>query len=99
MYLPSFKKTKHSDPEINRIQENALEKFNAYDSVPFINGNLLEIDVSTTATDFNHGLNRTPIGFLVIDKNANADIWKTGATRTTIQLDASASASIKVWVF
>lgn len=68
--------------------------------VPLLDGVLLEdIDVSTTATWFTHGLGRTPRGWIVVKKEATVDIWQTGSSTSRIQLDADASATVSIWVF
>ena len=66
---------------------------------PFIKGNMIEVNVSTTATAFNHGLGVTPEGWIVVDRNADVRVWRTAWNDKTITLDASGSASIKVWVY
>jgi len=48
----------------------------------------------------NHGLNRTPQGWIVTDKNANADIWRTANwTINTITLKANVAVTASIWVY
>lgn len=65
----------------------------------FLYGVELSVDVSTTATAFNHTLGVTPQGWIILDIAANITVWRTGWTDKTITLDASGSGTIKIWVF
>ena len=40
---------------------------------------------ATPSTDFivTHNLGRVPVGFFVVDKTANLDVWRNGAATTT----------------
>lgn len=104
----AFKKLTIS-PEVDKLQENAALKFAQFDRMPFAGGNLLvaetpsgpstRITLTGTAQTFFHGLGQTALGFLVLNKFANEDIWCTGLTEEAIQLQSSGSVDAIIWVF
>ena len=45
-------------------------------------------------------LNRTQLGWFLTDNNANCTVWRTQAfNSTTLTLEASAAATISIWVY
>jgi hypothetical protein len=56
---------------------------------------------STGAVTVNHGLNRQPIGFKLVDKDGTVDVWRTAVPTTTqIALKASLnSVNVTVYIF
>lgn len=99
MQLAPLKKITAENYELQKTIEYSQEFTAQLLSLVFLKGNLLDLSLSTTATAFNHGLGVTPQGFLVFDKTANADIWRTAWDDKTITLDANANVNAKVWVF
>lgn len=58
--------------------------------------------VGTSATNIAHGLGRPPIGWVIIDKNANATVWKPSASpqpSTLLTLQASTQVTISLLIF
>ena len=108
----AFKKM-NIEPKIDKLQENISLKFDQFDALPFARGEYVLttvngkqtniIPLTTTSTDFSHGLGREPEGFFVTYQDANAVIWwdRTGTEDRSlfIKLDASASVNAKIWVF
>lgn len=55
---------------------------------------------ANTALTISHGLGRTPQGFFITDINAAANVYRTAAfNASTITLEASAKATVNLWVF
>lgn len=68
----------------------------------FFDGRLIEdVDLTTTAVDVEHGLGRTVRGFIIVNKDANADVWRTDSSNESkfIKLDASGTVTVSLWVF
>jgi len=56
---------------------------------------LKDVVLTTTAKDVAHGLNRVPQRWAVIDRNANAVVYRSGkATAESIPLKASATVTV-----
>lgn len=71
---------------------------------PVVGGNLLSgVIVKAGANVINHGLGVALQGYLVVGNNASATFWDTQATNPrpelTLQLQASAPATITLYVF
>jgi hypothetical protein len=110
--LPALKKLPTGDVKADKFQDYVSQQFELI-NCPFIRGkfitttiNNVETDIlplTTTATNYPHGLDREPIGFLVAYQDANASIWWDRSSSEDrdlfIRLDASATVNAKVWVF
>jgi len=84
---------------LNTIQQNVGEKFNELDKVSLLNNVLLKnVSVNTSAT-INHGLGREPVGYIVVRKSANAQIWDTAITADSLTINSSAAITITLYVF
>lgn len=71
-------------------------------SNPILQGNMLKNIVLTANIPkaINHLLQRMPLGWMMIDINADAVIWRTQPlNENTITLEANADATISIWVF
>lgn len=99
MELKPYKKLTGLDYDLSKSVQYTEEWISQIMPLMFLKGNLLTITVSTSATQFNHGLQQTPQGWIIFDKDSNANVWKLGATDKTISFIASAASNIKVWVF
>jgi hypothetical protein len=60
---------------------------------------LTDVIITTTGLTVPHSLGRTPRGWIVVDKNADANIWRTAWTSTTISLDSSATVTATILLF
>jgi hypothetical protein len=70
--------------------------------LPILAGNKISgIDLkATTPKPINHLLQRLPQGWFLVDKDSNANIWRTlPFTDTTITLESSADSNITLYIF
>ena len=101
----SFKKLFTKDDELRRVQDEVALGFQQVDRQPFMNGVILTGTVLASGTDtkVNHGLGRVPQGFVILAKNATADVWTSTTTNPrpelTIILKSSAAVTVTVWIF
>lgn len=58
-----------------------------------------EVDLSTTPLEIAHGLGRQLEGWLVVDGDADARVWRTAKDGRTLTLVASASVRGTLWVW
>lgn len=61
------------------------------------NGNE-RVVIGTADTLLFHPLNRQPMGFVLVDLQTDARVWRTAQTSTSITLRASAAATCRVLV-
>lgn len=63
-------------------------------------GRLIEgVQLTTAGLRLAHGLKRRPRGFLIVDADANATVWRTEWDASFLHLDASATVTVSIWVF
>jgi len=102
MPLQRIQKLHADNQALVRVADNLRISINRIlDSIPFLDGVLAENVALTTATsNVSHKLGRTPVGWLVVDKSADACVWRPSAADATIlPLTASAAVTVKVWIF
>jgi hypothetical protein len=86
--------------EMNRLQSNLDSALSPVLGSLIVDGiQLSGLDLSTTATKINHKLGRLPQGWIVVDKNADARVWSTAKTKSTLTLTASATCTVSLWVY
>ena len=65
-----------------------------------LNGVLLkDVAVTSSSTTISHMLSRTPQGWIVVDKDANEDVWRVSWNTRQIVLDATGNVTVALWVF
>lgn len=100
--LPRFAKLQVDDEVVNRVQDRVKTAVDAIQAVPLLDGRVLEVALSTTPTIVPHGLARPWQGYLVIARDANAQVWNAapGAEAGSfLTLTASAAVNVTLWVF
>jgi len=102
MSLKEFKTLNVKDYELAKVQDNTSEFISQIISNPILGGVLLKgLDVTTTATDFAHGLGREPVGYFIVKANAQVTVFDTVSTtpKVALKLTGSTTATINLWVF
>lgn len=100
MAFNRFKKIKFVDTLLARLQSNIEQFTNQFSRIPFLDGNEIEVTVTSTATAFNHGLQRTPQGYIKLTQNSSGILYTTASDNTTITLVVSGSTTtFKLWVY
>ena len=103
MALTKFKQIKSDDYELMRVQDNVNTALIPVLTNQILNGQVLKSVVLTTGSSniVNHKLGRDLVGYIVIKKNANADVWdSTSVTPTlTLVLETSANCTVDLYVF
>lgn len=86
-----------------RVQDNVNAAFIPLQASQIINGQVLKGVSLTTGQDniVNHRLGRELVGYIVIKKNANADVWdsSTLTPALTVVLQTSANCTVDLYVF
>ena len=97
-----FTPLRTSDESLNRIQ-NQLRTFSlALADIPILNGRLIsDVAIGTSATEVEHGLEREPAGWIVVDIDTAATIYSTPSSlpKRFLTLTASSASTISLWVF
>ncbi len=100
MALPAFRKLVTADSALSRLQDTLTEVFNWIRRREVLDGILLKnIDIATSSTAVNHGLGRAPEGYIVVRANAGATVHQISANSSALNLQASTSVTVDLWVF
>lgn len=99
--IRDFKKVAGAEDDVAVLQDRLQEFFAQFIGNPLLNGVLLT-NVSlpaATATRVEHKLGRPHIGWIVVKKNANSDIWESQDTKSFVKLTAEADVVVDLWIF
>lgn len=99
MRLDAFKRLFFNDQVMSRFQDNVTTWTDQLSGCPFLRGVLIETLITSSDTIINHGLGKTPEGYLVLSQDANTPIWKITSNENAITLKASTNVNVKIWVF
>ena len=105
MAIKSLKKTTTQDKDLNKLQTNLKVALQPIINSPIINGNLL-LDVTLEAGKRNevaHGLQRRPLGYIIVRKRKDSRIWDLQDTNPaptkTFTIACSHDVNVDIWVF
>jgi len=109
--MQSFYKTLKGGVDMGvAVGKNAAGVYNSFEQGNS-NGVLVRIGANSSSEQYKwsggstvtvtHGLGRQPIGFKIVDQDANATIWRTAVpTTTTLALQSSSNAvNVTVYIF
>jgi len=87
--------------DVNKLQDNVSAAITPILTNPLNYGIILpNVEVPGAApVTIEHKLGRQPLGWIVIDKTKQADVWKISWSDKFITLDSSAVTSINLYIF
>lgn len=99
--LPNYKRVISPDTSVNHLQDAVAPIFDSLQAKELIKGRLIkDVIVTTSTVTINHGLGRQLIGWHIVRKNADANVWEDSAPTTTqLVLDSDATVTVSLWVF
>lgn len=97
--MKAYKRIRSDNADVNRLQESAIDQFDAIKACPLLDGLLLSVSLATGSNQFAHKLGRLPQGWFFTDRNSAATVYRTAWTMDTLSLTASASLSGTIWIF
>lgn len=101
----AYKKVNTDDKDINKLQENLSQFFVSIENNPIIDGTLFKEVVLTSgqANLIEHKLSRKPLGWVVIRKRGQSDIWDLQDSNSlpsrTLDLRCSSTVTVDLWIF
>jgi len=99
MELKPYKKLTGLEYNLSKTVQFTEEFNKQFINNPFLVGNVFTATITPSTATINHGLGSVPLGWIVLDQDAGANIWKTSSDDKTITFDSSATVNIKVWIF
>ena len=100
--MKDFKKHNIKDFDTIQLQSNVADFLLQLTYNPLLDGRLVEnVAVSTTAVAVNHGLGRAIRGYILVKATAGVTLFDTASVTptTTVQITASASATVSLYIF
>lgn len=103
MSIGKFKQIKSDDYELMRVQDNVNAALIPIQTAQIIDGQVLKnISLITGQPNIiNHKLNRNLVGYIVIRKDTNADVWDSSSSTPalTILLYTDVNCKVDLYVF
>lgn len=87
------------DVEFNRFQDNVKTVFDSLAKDIIFDRVEISATIPTTNYVIRHMLNRVPVGWIIVDIEAQGTVWRVAWDKDTITLTSSGSVPIKFWVF
>lgn len=84
---------------VNNVQQNVEDEFDKINRISILSNNIIENVSINTTTILAHKLNRKPVGYIIIAKNANATIWNGTIDEQSITLNSSSNVTATIMVF
>ena len=100
--MKSFKRVHTPNELLNRVQDNMSLFADALVKIPLLDGILVkDVALGTTEVRVNHTLGREPQGWIIVKKNAAADIYESSSTLADryLSLTATATVTASIWIF
>lgn len=100
-----FKKLLTDDGDTMGLQQNTIDAFNNFIVAnPILYGNLLKdvVLAHPTLNLIEHKLGRLPQGYIIVDRNADANIYSATTKPLPLRflyLYATAPVTVTIWVF
>lgn len=100
--IPQFTPLRGDSPVLDRAQVQIKALTDVLSQIIILQGRLIEdVAVATSATRIEHGLNREPKGWIVVDNDTASTIHSStdALPKLYLSLIASSASTISLWVF
>ena len=98
----NFKGIIAEDEDVNKVQYN-IDNLVTQLNKTIINGNIVTVNMLAVDTKVQHGLGRPVVGWFVVDKNANVNVWQSTTANEIpnlqIIMQGSTTARVKIYFF
>lgn len=100
MKIQQLERIHQGDSVQSRFQDNINNFTNQFMMNPFLKGNFIEgIALTTSASQIEHKLGISPLGYIVTSQSANATVYSTAKDQNFLTLQASGNVTVSIWVF
>lgn len=99
--IKEFKRTVTGDLNVDQLQKRLHEFLQPFTESAIIDGVQLDgVELTTASKAIAHKLGRKPLGWIVVRKNSNANVWETAElTDKFITLQSSLSTTVSIWIY
>ena len=87
------------------LQDNIVSAIDSITATPFLGGVMLDgiVLYAGKLNEISHKLGKVPGGWFLLDKNAQADVWRDPPTNNNasikLNLRTSADVTVRIWVY
>ncbi len=100
MKITDLKTLIFDDLKMSKFQQNIRDFTRQLTNNPLLKGIYLSgVEIQTTQTKINHGLERELQGYLILKKNNNSNVWLISSDNKTLEMQATAIVDVDIWVF
>lgn len=90
--------------EVNQLQSNIISSLQPLTQNPLVSGRIVkQVSLKNGTNTINHGLNRTLIGWFLVRKRGNANIYDNQDNNKTPEINliliSSADVDVDIYVF
>ena len=102
--MQPWKRIHTEDPIVEELQDNAEPLMKKIENAFILDGVLIKNEtIGTAPVVINHGLERAPLGFIVVRRRGNQQVWdlqddNKDPTKTLV-LISGGDVEIDLWVF
>lgn len=100
--IRDLKKVGTDQKDLAKVQDNLEEFVKPIVSSEIIDGLLLKnVVLQSGENKVEHKLGREPIGWMIVNKSATADVWSSASqlSKSILVLNSSATVTLTLWVF
>ncbi len=97
-----YRRVKDIDEKLSEVQDAVADSFNSIVNKQILAGRVADVIIPAgLSVVYPHRLGRNLVGWIIIDKNAAADVYRTNkdSPNLFLNLTASAPVTLKLWVF
>ena len=101
MILKNFKRPSSLTEGQNTLAQAVEEYTQQLSKNPLLAGQLIEDIRINTSVELAHSLGRPYMGYLVVNKTSNSNVWTTNKLNKdiVIRLTSSADVTVDIWIF
>jgi len=100
----AFRKVTSGDRNISQLQSNVDQAVSDVIKAPILNGRLVDdVKLTSAPTRIEHKLGRKPSGYIIVKRNADAQVYDSLANEESptlfLPLISSADVTVSIWIF
>lgn len=85
--------------DVQSLQENVAGVLDPLVRIPILDGVQFSAPLVTGSNRLAHPLQRIPLGWITVDRNGVATVYRTAWDSRTITLTASAAVTLQIWIY
>jgi hypothetical protein len=97
--MKAFAKNVYKHEDTQALQDSVSQTLDPILRIPVIDGVQVSYSLVSGSNRISHPLQRIPQGWIIVDRNSAATVYRTAWDSRTISLTASGAINISVWVY